>query len=60
MTVVLGPLLENDLLHPSIDVAVDVLSLSSEQIAATNVWLHADMTQKGLTIDRVNLLALRS
>ena len=56
--VLLGPLLKNDLLHPSNYVAVNVLSVSSEQIAATNVWLHADMTRKPLTIDSANLLGL--
>ena len=58
--VLLGAFLKNDLLHPSNYVAVDVLSLSSEQTGATNVWLHADMTQKPLTIGSANLLGLRS
>jgi hypothetical protein len=60
VTVLLGPLLENDLLHSANYVELDVLSLSSEQIAATKVWLHADMTEKPLTIDGGNLFALRS
>jgi hypothetical protein len=60
VSVRLGPLLENDLLYPATYVAVNVLSLSTKQIVATNVWLHVDMTQKPLTIDGANLLALRS
>jgi hypothetical protein len=35
-------------------------SVSSEQIAPTNVRLHADMTEKPLTIDGGNQLAMRS
>jgi hypothetical protein len=31
VTVILGPFLENDLLHPATYVAVDFLSLSNEQ-----------------------------
>jgi hypothetical protein len=41
VTVLLGPLFENDLVHPANCVAVDVVSSSSEQIAATTVWQHA-------------------
>ena len=60
MTVILDPFLENDLLHPATYVGVDFLSLSNEQVAATNVELHADMTQKQPTIDCASVLALRS
>ena len=54
-----GLLVENDLLHPASRVAVDVLSLSSEQVAAINAWLRADITQKQLMIDCAKLLSLR-
>jgi hypothetical protein len=60
VTVILGPFLENDLLHPATYVGVDFLSLSNEQVAATNVELHADMSQKQPTIDCASVLALRS
>lgn len=60
MTVRLGPRLENDLLSVATYVAANVLGLSTEQTVATNVGVHADMTQKPLTIDGANLLALRS
>ena len=60
MTVILDPFLENDLLHPATYVGVDFLSLSNEQVAATNVELHAEMTQKQPTIDCASVLALRS
>jgi hypothetical protein len=59
VTVLLGPLVGNDLLHPASYVAVDGLSLRSEQIAATNVPPQAVLTQTPLTIDAANLLALR-
>jgi hypothetical protein len=41
-------------------VAVDVLSSSGEQIAATNVWRLAEMMETLLTIDGAHLLGLRS
>ena len=59
MTVILRPYLENDLPHPAAYFAVDVLSLSNEQVAAANAERHADMTQKQPTIDCSSLLGLR-
>jgi hypothetical protein len=60
VSVILDPFLENDLLHPATYVGVDFLSLSNEQVAVTNVELHADMTQKQPTIDCASVLALKS
>src|SRR5262249_56638557 len=41
------------------DVAVIALWLGHEQIATTNIYLHADMTQKQRAIDRTRPLAAR-
>lgn len=41
------------LLHAGVDVAVIALWLGHEQIATTNIYLHADMTQKERAIARV-------
>jgi integrase/recombinase XerD len=41
------------LLHAGIDVAVIALWLGHEQIATTNIYLHADMNQKERAMDRV-------
>lgn len=41
------------LLHAGVDIAVIALWLGHEQIATTNIYLHADMTQKEQAIARV-------
>lgn len=41
------------LLHAGVDIAVIALWLGHEQIATTNIYLHADMTQKERAIARV-------
>ena len=44
------------LLHPGNDVTVIALWLGHEQIATTNIYLHADMTQKQQAVDRTKSL----
>ncbi len=41
------------LLHAGTDIAVIALWLGHEQLATTQIYLHADMTQKERAIDRV-------
>jgi site-specific recombinase XerD len=41
------------------DITVIALWLGHEQIATTNIYLHADMTQKERAIERTNPLALK-
>jgi len=41
------------------DITVIALWLGHEQIATTNIYLHADMTQKQKAIDRTKPLAVK-
>jgi integrase/recombinase XerD len=47
------------LLHAGTDITVIALWLGHEQLATTNIYLHADMTHKQEAIDRVTPLAIK-